>query len=73
MTFRKPLGDRAVMVRVGAASLLLANASHWFLHPAGAVWQGLTDGLTGTLFGVAIASLLLSLRSRPRPCLPGAD
>jgi hypothetical protein len=62
-----------VRLRIGYASLLLANLVHWFVHPAGEGWQNLADGTFGALLAIAAGFLLLGMRSRPRPCLPSGD
>jgi hypothetical protein len=61
------------MVRLGAASLILSQLLHWFVHPAAAGWQDLTDLGFGTLIGIACACFLLSVRSGSRPCLPNGE
>ena len=71
MILRKRLKDPKLMIRIGAACLLLANLSRWFLHPTADFWQGLIDGMTGTLFGISFACLLLSLRRADRQCSRG--
>lgn len=54
------------MFRIGAGCLLLANLSRWFVHPSADFSQGLVDGATGTLFGLAIAFMLLAVRLKAR-------
>ena len=65
MILRKRLKDPKVMVRIGAAFLLLANL--WplltrHLLPTSDFWEGFGDGVRGVLFGVSFGFLLLSLR-----------
>jgi hypothetical protein len=66
MIFRKRLKDANFMIRVGAAFLLLANLSHWFLHPTADFWRGMVDGMTGVFFGVSFGCLLLGARLKSR-------
>lgn len=66
MIFKSRVNDPAAMIRVGSASLILANASHWFLHPGNSVMKGLADGITGALFGLSIGFLLLGARLNAR-------
>lgn len=65
MVLRKRLKDPKVMIRVGAAFLLLANLMPLFfrfVRPATDFWQGFGDGLRGALFGISFGFLLLGLK-----------
>jgi hypothetical protein len=62
MNLRNRLREPRFMFRIGAACLLLANLSRWFLHPAADFSQGLVDGATGMLFGLAIGLMLMAVR-----------
>jgi hypothetical protein len=62
MNLRNRFKEPKFMFRVGAAGLLLANLSRWFLHPAADFSQGLVDGATGMLFGLAIGLMLVAVR-----------
>jgi hypothetical protein len=62
MIFRDRLKTPGAMIRTGAACLLLANFSHWFLHPTSGFYQGFVDGMTGVLFGLSFGLLLLGAR-----------
>lgn len=66
MILRKRLKDATLLIRIGAACLLLANLSHWFLHPTADFWRGVVDGMTGVLFGVSFGCLLLGARLKSR-------
>jgi hypothetical protein len=66
MILRKWLTDLTHLIRIGAACLLLANLSHWFLHPATNFWREMVDGITGVLFGVSFGCLLLGARLKSR-------
>lgn len=66
MILRRSLNHPAVMIRIGAASLLLANLSRWFIQPAADFSRGFWDVVTGLLFGIAIASLLIGVRLNVR-------
>ena len=70
MNLRDRMRNPNTMMRLGMASLLVANVARYFLHPIVGFGQGLIDGTVGLLFGVAIGCLLLSLRLRDRRC-PG--
>jgi hypothetical protein len=64
--FNRPQNKPLMMT--GMASFAVANAWHWLsTHPAGRIPEDLSDGVFGLLYGVAIACILLSLRSR-RTC-----
>lgn len=60
---RERLRDTRLRLRIGAASLILASLASWFLRQTSPPWQGVADAATGTLYGIAIAFMLLSLRS----------
>ncbi len=71
MILRKRLKDPKLIVRIGAAFLLLANL--WpllmrFVLPTSDFWQGFSDGVRGVLFGVSFGFLLLGLRRSKRLC-----
>jgi uncharacterized membrane protein len=53
---------------VGLVFFLLASLSHWFLQSSARLGGDVVDAVTGLLYGVAIACLLLSLRRRDREC-----
>jgi len=62
MDFKNRLKTRDPLMTIGMASFLLGNLIHYFLHPAGPSAQDLVDGSFGLLYGIAIGSILLSLR-----------
>ena len=62
MILRNRLKEPRVIIRIGATCLLLANLSRWSLHPTGDFAQGLADGATGMLFGLAIGLMLWAVR-----------
>ena len=74
MDLRTRLQDPRLRLRLGAAALLLASLCRWFVQPPVAWQQSWTDGIMGLLYGLAIAFLLLSLRSteadRCTPAVP---
>lgn len=61
MNLRKRLKNPSVAMRVGMSSLILASASRFFLHPRGWLSADMVDAVTGFLYGIAIATLLLSV------------
>src|SRR5260221_13803288 len=70
---RDRFGNPNTMMRIGMAFLLIANVARYFLRPTSAISQGWIDGSVGLLFGLAIGSLLLSLRRRSRRCRIGGQ
>ena len=64
MNLKEHVKNSKTMMRVGMASLVLASLARWFLHPNAILSANWTDGVTGFLYGVSIASLLQSLRTR---------
>jgi|CXWL01.1.fsa_nt_gi hypothetical protein len=71
MLFRPPFDTRSLF-RLGMAAILAANLLHWFTRGAAAPWADVADGTMGLLMGIAIPSLLLSLRSRKLGCAKDA-
>ena len=64
MSLRQHLKDQRTMMRVGMCFLILASLSRWFLHPSAGISEDWVDGITGLLYGISIASLLVSVRLR---------
>ena len=58
--------DRQAMLSIGMIALIVANISHFLIHPAGHIAQDLSDGVYGMLIGISIGFNLLSLRLRVR-------
>jgi hypothetical protein len=54
--------DRQTMMSIGMIALILANISHFLIHPAGHFAQDLNDGIFGMLIGISIGFNVLSLR-----------
>jgi hypothetical protein len=50
-----------ILLQLGLVSLILANLAHRFVHPSARLPESLLDALTGFLYGVAIAAMLLSV------------
>jgi hypothetical protein len=71
MLLKTKLNDPKVLMRVGLVVMILAHASLWFLAPRADLWRGLVDGVTGALFGISFACLLLAVRMNSR-CRSGA-
>lgn len=63
---KKLIRDRQTMMSIGMIALILANISHFLIHPAGQFAQGFTDGFNGVLIGISIGCNLLSLRRHDR-------
>ncbi|HEU4889174.1 MAG TPA: hypothetical protein VFV49_14910 [Thermoanaerobaculia bacterium] len=66
MLLKTKLKDPNVLMRVGLVVMLLAHASLWFLAPRVDFWRGFVDGVTGALFGISFACLLLAARINGR-------
>jgi hypothetical protein len=66
MILRNRLRQTRNLFRLGAACLLLANLSRWFVHPAAKLSQGIIDGATGMLFGLAIGLMLWAIIVKSR-------
>lgn len=62
---RDRLRDPRLRLRIGLVSLILASLASWLVRRNVLPWPDVADFATGTLYGIAIAFLLLSLRSGP--------
>ena len=60
------LKNRKTMMQIGLVFLILGNASHFLVRPAGTSARDVVDGIFGLLIGISIALLLLSLRRSER-------
>lgn len=60
------------VLRIGMAALLLASLSKWFLPRSHALSPDLADGVTGFLYGVSIATLVLWMVMKNRRSAGGA-
>jgi hypothetical protein len=58
--------DRQTMMSIGMIALILANISHFLIHPAGHFARDLNDGINGVLIGISLGCNLLSLRRHDR-------
>jgi hypothetical protein len=67
MNLQERLKSPKTMMRIGMGFLVLASLARWFLKPGGVLSQNWTDGITGLLYGISIASLLMSIRRKARP------
>ena len=54
------------LIRIGSLSLILAILSLRFIHPATAFWIDASDGVTGFLFGIQIATFGLAAHFNAR-------
>jgi hypothetical protein len=52
------------VMRIGLLFLILASLSRWFFQSHPGFPETLADGGTGLLYGLAIGSLLLSIRMK---------
>ena len=66
MMLKSRMKDPDTMMRIGLVCLVLANLSHFFLHPGGRLGQDLVDGVFGLLIGLTIGCLLVSIWRRGR-------
>lgn len=68
MSFLATLNESRTLIRIGLVFLILANLAKWLLPRTGWVPTDLLDAVTGLLFGISIAALLLGLsRKRSTP------
>lgn len=63
MLLRKKVTPRA-WIMIGFTALVLANLVMRFLHPTGSFSDGMKDGVTGCLYGIAIGALLVGVSRR---------
>jgi hypothetical protein len=63
---RNMIKDRQTMMSIGMIALILANVSHYLLHPGRPFSGDLIDGIFGMLIGISIGCNLLSLRRHDR-------
>ena len=66
-------GNPSTMMRTGLAFLIAANVARYFLRPSALIGEDLIDGVVGLSYGLAIGTLLLSLRLRSRRCRIGGS
>ena len=64
MLFHKYVQNPSLLMRVGLFSLILGALSLRFLQRLPGMTESRADFVTGLLYGIAIASLLLSIRAR---------
>jgi hypothetical protein len=62
------LRDRNTVMRIGMVFLILASCARYFFRAMPQLGDAWTGGLTGLLYGLAIGTLLLSIRLRPSSC-----
>jgi len=60
MILRRKTADPNFVLRLGLVFLILASMGRYFLRPGGDFSQGMVDGATGFLQGIAIGTLLLA-------------
>jgi hypothetical protein len=63
---RLRISDPSLLVRIGAACLLLASVGRWFVQPSSHLWRGVADGAWGALMGAFIGCALMALRLKAR-------
>jgi len=66
MTFRNQMKEPNNLMRLGLVCLVLGILSQRFVHPSSHLSAAFIDGMTGFLFGVSIACLLMSIRLKGR-------
>ena len=66
MLLKNRLKDRKTMTQLGLVLLILANATHFLVRPAGSAARDVVDGIFGLLIGLSIGLLLMSLRRSER-------
>ena len=66
MLLRKKMNNPKLMMQLGNVFLIIAMVCMYKLHPVTPFWDNVKDGFTGTMYGAAIAFLLLSARLSAR-------
>jgi hypothetical protein len=66
MNLRQIFSTPSSLIRVGSASLIVASALKFFVHPAASSTQDLLDGVMGCGYGITIACYLLAIRIKTR-------
>ena len=61
---KRPL---ARMLTAGFVFLIPASVSNWYLHNHTGLGDGLTDGITGLLYGITITCFIIGLAAARRP------
>ena len=64
MLLRRRFQNPRVLIQIGLFALVLGNLSMRFLHTSPSFPEDAKDGLTGFLFGVAIAAMLVGIHRR---------
>lgn len=62
MLSRNGNGDPRTLMTIGMSALLIASLGRWFIHPATTLGTDVADAIYGLLIGIAIATILLSVR-----------
>ena len=74
MIFRARLNPDT-QIRFGMVFLIVASFWRWFAHPGTVLSPGMLDGVSGFLYGVSIALMLLGVwrkgRGRSQAAAPG--
>jgi hypothetical protein len=55
-----------LLMQIGNVCLIIGAVCMFKLHPVTPFWDGMKDGFVGTMYGAAIALLLLSVRLNAR-------
>ena len=66
MLLRRKMNNPKLLMQLGNVFLIIALVCTYKLHPATPFWDNVKDGFTGTMYGAAIALLLLSVRLNAR-------
>ena len=66
MLIRKSIKDPNMLLMLGCVALVVANVGQYLLNRDHAVRESIADPVSGFLFGVAIATLLLAIVARRR-------
>ena len=66
MMLRLGAGNPDIVLRIGLVALVVASVFSYVVRHTGAIRESVADPLSGFLFGVAIATLLLSIRLRAK-------
>jgi hypothetical protein len=68
MRFRKLSGNNSVLRIIGLWAIVVGGLLRFTLHPSAHFGRGLVDGALGLVYGIAIGTLLLSLRRNQSAC-----
>jgi hypothetical protein len=66
MTMRLGAGNPDIVLRIGLVALVVASVFGYVVRHTGAIRESVADPVSGFLYGVAIATLLIGIRLRAK-------